>query len=151
MCRPPGFAVCKIGLRRLTPPAEMCRPLGCFIAQHLSGTQYFPSLNIHQSLSVARVTQGLYSVSVILLRRVKPERAGGQLPSCINVEMGTESSPRTSLERRRRIQSFICPSRVLSCFSLRVIPACPFDSQATAYSVSGRYTPKYLINASSTA
>ena len=36
--RPPGFAVCKIGLRRLTPPAEMCRPPGCFTAQHLSGT-----------------------------------------------------------------------------------------------------------------
>jgi hypothetical protein len=43
LCRPTGFAVRKIGLRRLTPPAEMCRPLGCFIAQHLSGTQHFPT------------------------------------------------------------------------------------------------------------
>ena len=31
MCRPPGFAVRKIGHRRLTPPAGMCRPLGFFL------------------------------------------------------------------------------------------------------------------------
>jgi hypothetical protein len=31
MCRPPGFAVRKIGYRRLTPPAGMCRPPGFFV------------------------------------------------------------------------------------------------------------------------